>query len=386
MHHLPTALWQNSSFPWMVGVASKTGKNSRSRLEELSIKALGVIESGEVEFSTGLNVLTGETGAGKTMVLTALSLVLGGKSDSDLVRSGHERLQVTGRFLLPESPSAELKSLIEEFDPDLENSSILLSRTVSKDGKSRALLAGVPSTANALASFGNELIEIHGQHGALSLLKESKQRELLDQFIGDPAHSALAIYRVHLSELRTVEGKLKDLKKSRDARDSEISDLEALISESKKLNPQRNELSNIESEIELLSRVEQIRIALSDALSALSDDENGAILRLNQARRALSIISNVDKKLGDFNESVESLYFQSSDLSGEISSFLDSLAADPIRLEELQARKAALRSFAKRFGDGDELIEQLESAIIKSATARERLADISGGEERISEL
>ena len=318
----------------MVGVANKTGKNSRSRLEELSIRALGVIESGEVEFSTGLNVLTGETGAGKTMVLTALSLVLGGKSDSDLVRTGHERLQVTGRFLLPESPSAELKSLIEEFDPDLEDNSILLSRTVSKDGKSRALLAGVPSTANALASFGNELIEIHGQHGALSLLKESKQRELLDQFIGDPAHSALAIYREHLSELRTVEGKLKDLKKSRDARDSEISELEALISESKKLNPQRDELSNIESEIELLSRVEQIRIALSEALGVLSDDEDGVVLLLNQARRALSSISNVDKKLGELNENVESLYFQSSDLSGEISSFLDSLAADPSRLEE----------------------------------------------------
>ncbi len=370
----------------MVGVANKTGKNSRSRLEELSIRALGVIESGEVEFSTGLNVLTGETGAGKTMVLTALSLVLGGKSDSDLVRTGHERLQVTGRFLLPESPSAELKSLLSEFDPDLEDNSILLSRTVSKDGKSRALLAGVPSTANALASFGNELIEIHGQHGALSLLKESKQRELLDQFIGDPAHSALAIYREHLSELRTVEGKLKDLKKSRDARDSEISELEALISESKKLNPQRDELSNIESEIELLSRVEQIRIALSEALGVLSDDEDGVVLLLNQARRALSSISNVDKKLGELNENVESLYFQSSDLSGEISSFLDSLAADPIRLEELQTRKAALRSFAKRFGDGGELVDQLESAITKSATARERLEDISGGEERISEL
>ena len=370
----------------MVGVANKTGKNSRSRLEELSIRALGVIESGEVEFSTGLNVLTGETGAGKTMVLTALSLVLGGKSDSDLVRTGHERLQVTGRFLLPELPSAELKSLLEEFDPDLEENSILLSRTVSNDGKSRALLAGMPSTASALASFGNELIEIHGQHGALSLLKESRQRELLDQFIGDPAHSALAIYKENLSELRTAEIKLKDLKKSRDAKDSEISELESLISESKKLNPQASELSSIESEIELLSRVEQIRIALSEALGALSDDENGVIVRLNQARRALANISNIDKKLRDFNEIVEGVYFQSSDISSEISSFIESLSADPVRLEELQARKAALRSFAKRFGDGNDVVEQLASAITKSQSAREHLEDIAGGEERISEL
>ena len=120
---------------------SKTGEISRSRLEELSIKGLGVIENATVEFSPGFNVLTGETGAGKTMVLTALSLVLGGKSDSDLVRAGCERLQVTGRFLLPDSPSAELKKIIEEFDPEIEENSILLGRTVSKDGKSRALLS-----------------------------------------------------------------------------------------------------------------------------------------------------------------------------------------------------------------------------------------------------
>ncbi|MFM8205343.1 MAG: AAA family ATPase, partial [Actinomycetales bacterium] len=136
-------------------MVSKAGKISRSRLEELSIKGLGVIDNATVEFSPGLNVLTGETGAGKTMVLTALSLVLGGKSDSDLVRAGNERLQVTGRFLLPENPSAELENLIAEHDPEIEENSLLLARTVAKDGKSRALLAGAPTTASALTSFGD---------------------------------------------------------------------------------------------------------------------------------------------------------------------------------------------------------------------------------------
>ncbi|MFM8329862.1 MAG: AAA family ATPase, partial [Actinomycetales bacterium] len=272
----------------MVGVVSKAGKISRSRLEELSIKGLGVIDNATVEFSPGLNVLTGETGAGKTMVLTALSLVLGGKSDSDLVRAGNERLQVTGRFILPENPSAELENLIAEHDPEIEENSLLLARTVAKDGKSRALLAGAPTTASALTSFGDELIEIHGQHGAISLLKESRQRELLDQFIGTPIVELLNLYRDKLSEYRNAQRKLQNLEKSKNAREAEVAELESLSADAKKLAPSSGELAEIDREIELLSRVEQIRLSLNEALAALSDEESGATIRLSLAKRALN--------------------------------------------------------------------------------------------------
>ncbi len=370
----------------MVGVVSKTGKISRSRLEELSIKGLGVIDNATVEFSPGLNVLTGETGAGKTMVLTALSLVLGGKSDSDLVRAGYERLQVTGRFLLPDLPSAELKNLIEEFDPEIEENSILLGRSVARDGKSRALLSGAPTTATALTNFGDELIEIHGQHGAISLLKEARQRELLDQFIGSSIIELLDTYRMNLLKYKSTQAKLKDLEKSKNDRESEISELESLTTDAKKLSPKPGELAEIDREIELLSRVEQIRISLNETLSALSDEDSGSTNGLSMARRSLNLVADVDKRLAQINEVIEGAYFQVSDAVSEITSFLDSLTADPARLEAMQVRKSALRSFAKRFGHGASIEEQFETAIARAQSASERLRDISGGSERIIEL
>lgn len=164
----------------MVGVASKKNAVNRTRLEEINIRGLGVIDQALVEFSPGLNVITGETGAGKTMVLTALSLLLGEKADSDLIRNGHERMSVAGVFAIGDSSNSNLAELIDEHGIDFSENQIVVSRHVTKDGKSRALISGATSTAGTLATIGAELIEIHGQHGSLVLTKSTKQRELLD--------------------------------------------------------------------------------------------------------------------------------------------------------------------------------------------------------------
>jgi len=169
----------------MDGAVSKKSAVHRSLLEEIDIRGLGVIDNALVEFAPGFNVITGETGAGKTMLLTALSLILGDKADSDLIRSGHERLSVSGRFSLPGQYSEKLKNLCEEHDPSIEEGSILLARQVTKDGKSRAQLSGATTTAATLGEFGSELIEVHGQHGNLVLSKANKQRELLDSAAGE---------------------------------------------------------------------------------------------------------------------------------------------------------------------------------------------------------
>ncbi|MGA1591708.1 MAG: AAA family ATPase, partial [Candidatus Nanopelagicaceae bacterium] len=141
---------------------SETHHLKRTRLEEVSIRGLGVIENATVEFKPGLNVITGETGAGKTMVLTALSLVLGGKTDSDLIRKGSERLVVSGRFALSDPIQPSLKSLIENNEIEPEEDELLLTRTLNSDGKSRASICGLNTTASILAQFGSALIEIHG--------------------------------------------------------------------------------------------------------------------------------------------------------------------------------------------------------------------------------
>ena len=162
----------------MVGVASKKTGQPRSQLEEINIRGLGVIDQALVEFSPGLNVITGETGAGKTMILTALALVLGGKADSDLVRSGSERLTVSGTFSIGEGNARKIRTLCDEQDIEVSDSSIILSRSVSRDGKSRAMISGTSTTASTMSLLGSEFIEIHGQHGNLVLTKPNKQREI----------------------------------------------------------------------------------------------------------------------------------------------------------------------------------------------------------------
>jgi len=152
----------------------------KSRLEEISIRSLGVIESSNIEFKSGLTVLTGETGAGKTMVLTALGLVLGNKSDSDLVRQGQERAIVTGKFAVPK----ELAAQIIDAGGEVEDESVVISRTVSTAGKSRVLVGGVVSSAAAVSSFANSLVEIHAQTSSSKLTKPGVARELLDRFAG----------------------------------------------------------------------------------------------------------------------------------------------------------------------------------------------------------
>jgi DNA repair protein RecN (Recombination protein N) len=155
-------------------------KVSKSSLEEISIRGLGVIESTNIEFKPGLTVLTGETGAGKTMVLTALGLVLGSKSDSDLVRQGQERAVITGKFAVPKY----IADLITESGGEVEDESVVITRTLSTAGKSRVLVGGAVSSTSAVNQFSQSLVEIHAQSSSSKLTKPAVSRELLDRFAG----------------------------------------------------------------------------------------------------------------------------------------------------------------------------------------------------------
>lgn len=369
----------------MVGVA-KTVKHKRSRLEELSIKNLGVIEAASVEFAPGLNVLTGETGAGKTMVITALSLVMGSKSDADLVRTGSERLTVTGRFQMPDPPSTKLAELLAEHEPELEAGSILLTRVIGKDGKSKANLAGVPATASVLTQFSTELIEIHGQHGALGLLKSSRQRDLLDQSCGATALTALEKYRKNLEVFREIKRRVLDLTRSHDSRKEKIAELELLSSEFSKIAPKRDELEILDNRIALLEGTEEIRTSLTEILSYLSEEEAGIVTGLNRARKAAANLAGRISTFTSAQNRIENAFYDLSDLANEFSNYLDDLAADPAELEKSLTRRAALRSFAKKFGGDGEFAEQLERAIERGKAAAQEIQDLTGGAERVTQL
>lgn len=361
-------------------------KSGRSRLNELTIRNLGVIEEAAIEFAPGLNVLTGETGAGKTMVVTALSLIAGGKTDSDLIRLGCERLSVAGTFSLPERPTTNLESLLSEHDPEIEDNSIILTRTITREGKSKASLSGAPTTSSTLATFANELIEIHGQHGALALTKGSRQRDLLDNFSGDRALDAISKYQVAYENFREIRRRLFDLNKSESSRFSKIQELEQLLKDDAKLQPKIGEFEDLERKIALSENVEELRINLGEVVSTLSAEEIGALVLIDRARKALNALSAKDERFLEQSKRAENAFFDLSDLANESATLLESFGEDLAPLDDLLTRKAALRNFAKKYGGDGDLAEQLPRALERAKAAKNEIADLSGGEERVAAL
>ena len=361
-------------------------KSGRSRLNELTIRNLGVIEEAAIEFAPGLNVLTGETGAGKTMVVTALSLIAGGKTDSDLIRLGCERLSVAGTFSLPERLTTNLENLLSEHDPEIEDNSIILTRTITREGKSKASLSGAPTTSSTLATFANELIEIHGQHGALALTKGSRQRDLLDNFSGDRARDAISKYQVAYENFREIRRRLFDLNKSESSRFSKIQELEQLLKDDAKLQPKIGEFEDLERKIALSENVEELRINLGEVVSTLSAEEIGALVQIDRARKALNALSAKDERFLEQSKRADSAFFDLSDLANESATLLESFGEDLAPLDDLLTRKAALRNFAKKYGGDGDLAEQLPRALERAKAAKNEIADLSGGEERVAAL
>ena len=370
----------------MAGAVSKKGERKGSLLEEINIRSLGLIDSATIEFREGFNVITGETGAGKTMLLNALALILGQKADADYIRQGQDRAVVSGRFRLPEKISEDLSALINEHEPEIEESSILLSRQLGRDGKSKAQLSGSSTTASTLISFADQLIEIHGQHANLVLTKANKQREILDIFAGQRFSIALLAYQDALKSYQVLRKEIAELKKALGDRDSEIKSLEELVNDFAKLKPQGSELSQLEALISKLESVEDLRIASLGAQQALSDEEAGALNSLHSAKKSLTGAKGRDAQLDQIADAISEKLFDLIDAASDLDRYLDSLSADPQALELAQSRRAALSSFAKKYGSASDKSEALSEAIIKAEGARNRIKDLSGGDDRLAEM
>ena len=353
-------------------------KVSKSSLEEISIKSLGVIESSNIEFKPGLTVLTGETGAGKTMVLTALGLVLGSKSDSDLVRAGQERAIVTGKFSVPK----ELAMQIIDAGGEIEEESVVISRTVSTAGKSRVLVGGVVSSAAAVSSFASSLVEIHAQSSSSKLTKPGVARELLDRFAG----LDLTSYQDTFDQYQQMLRRINELKDQLSQADRQIAELSELADDFARLNPKSGELVEIENEIAKLGSVEVLNQAVSVALNLFENEDLSAVNMLQQIRKSLDQVNGKDKQLDAITERYTESLLNLQDISSDLSSYLLQLEADPNRFEKLQDRKASLNSLLKRYGKGSDKEAAFEQLLVDGKSAKERIADLSGGDQRVAEL
>lgn len=370
----------------MVGVASKKSTPPRSFLEEISIRGLGVIDNATVEFKPGLNVITGETGAGKTMLLTALSLVTGGKADSDLVRSNQERVSTSAQFGYTKKLPSEISTLIEEHDLPNEDNGTLLSRSVTRDGKSKAMVNGHATTATVLSNFASELIEVHGQHANLVLSKPAKQREILDIFCGGEFEAKLITYQHELTKYQGLKAEFNQLKKELGDRERLIAELKQVDIEYRKIKPNDGELAELDNLISKLESIEDLRIAATGASESLNSEDQGALGSLHQGKRLLSQAKGKDQFLDALNDRFSDALFSLIDIGSDLERYVEALSADPNALENALQRRSLIVAFAKKYGNSSDRQEALIEAIELAKDAKNRLDNLEGGEERVAQL
>ncbi len=350
--------------------------SERTFLEEITIRSIGVIDSSTLEISKGFTVLSGETGAGKTMILTALNLILGGKADSSLVRKGSERLVASGKFSIPKAQ----EFLFE--DALIEDGELIVVRTVAADGKSKATTNGISATASTLAAFGENLVEVHGQAANHTITKSSRQRELVDRF----GAIDLNQYQSALSRYHDMKDRIAALKKSIAAKDKELAELRELAREFSALNPMPGELVDIETEIARLSSVEELRTDTAMATSAIEDEEAGSLTSLGTARRSLENARAKDRQLEEIYQQLSESFFLLADAQSALNSYLSRLEADPVRLDYLQQRKSGFVALVKKFGSGSSIEVEIEALQLRFKNSSEAIADLEGGDARLQEL
>jgi len=350
--------------------------SERTFLEEITIRSIGVIDSSTLEISKGLTVLSGETGAGKTMILTALNLILGGKADSSLVRKGAERLVASGRFSIPKAQEILFEDAL------IEDGELIVVRTVAADGKSKATTNGVSATASTLATFGENLVEVHGQAANHTITKSSRQRELLDRF----AVIDLDQYQLALAKYHDMKDRIAALKKSIAAKDKELAELKEFAQEFSALNPVSGEYLEIESEIERLSSVEELRTATQLASSAIEDEEAGSLTSLGTARRSLENARSKDRLLEEIYQQLSESFFLLADAQSALNTYISRLEADPARLDYLQQRKSQFKALVKKFGGARGVDEEIALLAMRFKNSSDAIADLEGGDARLQEL
>jgi len=350
--------------------------SERTFLEEITIRSIGVIDSSTLEISKGLTVLSGETGAGKTMILTALNLILGGKSDSSLVRKGSERLIASGKFSIPKSSEGLFEDLM------IEDGELIITRTVASDGKSKATTNGVSVTASMLNTYGENLVEVHAQAANQNITKSARQRELVDRY----ANLDLTSYASVLNRYHEIKGRISALKKSIAAKDKELAELREFATAFKKVNPGKDEYGDIDNETARLSSVEELRLATEQATAAVEDEEAGSLTSLGVARRALEAARGKDAALEKIYQQLSESFFLLDDAHSSLNSYLTKLEADPARLDHLQTRKAEINGLIKRFGGAGNHESEIFELTVRFKNCADSIADLEGGDARLVEL
>ena len=352
-------------------------------IESLHIEGLGVIETADLLLSPGLTALTGETGAGKTMVLTSLGLLLGRRAEASVVRAGAERALVEGAFALdPGSRAAErARQAGAEFDDDL----LLASRTVPAAGRSRAHLGGRAVPSSVLADVGSHLVSVHGQSDQLRLRSASAQRSALDN-LGGPEHAAVCrrYARAYRARSQAAEALGRWRAEAR-ARREEADRLRGWLEMLAEVAPDSGEDHALTIEAERLDHAEDLRLAVGAAHAALVGQEDAAAgeqadvaALLACAQRALTGAQGLDDALAELAERTRQLGILAADVAADLGEYLTRLDADPARLAWIQDRRGELAGACREIGGADVELDDVDALLAWGRAAAERLAEIDG--------
>jgi DNA repair protein RecN (Recombination protein N) len=349
-------------------------------ITELRIADLGVIKDATIGLHPGLTVVTGETGAGKTMVVSGLSLLLGGRADPRAVRRESERARVEGRFRVEH---AELLQRVSEAGGELDDGELIVARQVTAAGRSRAYLGGAGVPAGVCAEVTAELVRIYGQAEQERLTEADRQRELLDRFAGAAALEPLARYSALWSEDRAARAELAQLRAEAQSRAREIDLLKFGLDEIERIAPSPGEDLALASEALRLQSADDLRDSTQSAVHALAgpeDEAGGALAMLYAARKSFEPAVSRDPAAAPLGDRLAEASYQLTDITADLVRYLDGLESQPGRLEQIAERRAQLSTLTRKYGTTcDEVLEWAAESVV-------RLSHLEQSDERITTL
>jgi DNA repair protein RecN (Recombination protein N) len=354
-------------------------------LQEIRIQNLGVIDDAVLDLHPGLNVVSGETGAGKTMVVSGLGLLLGARADAGLVRAGARSAAVEGLVGLPADHPAAVRAAEAGADTD---DVLVLLRTVSAEGRSRAHVGGRTAPVGVLAEIGEHLVAVHGQADQWRLRQADQHRALLDQYAGEPVATALARYQELFDEHDRVRRELAELTEAARDRAREVEILQVGLEQIEALDPRPGEDGELRVEDERLSHAEGLRTGAETARALLAGAEEeyaaepapSVIGAIAEARSAVSGLLDHDPALRELDRRLAELGYLAADLGADLSSYVSDIELDPARLSWVQQRRADLSGLMRKYGDSvDEVLEWGRSAAA-------RLDVLLNAEDTLAEL
>lgn len=360
-------------------------------LVDITIEDLGVIERSAAEFAEGLTVLTGETGAGKTMVVTGLRLLAGGRADASRVRDGAQKAAVEGRFATGRAAAAEVVESVGGVAD--ENGEYIASRTVSAAGRSRAYLGGRAVPAATLSDFSSHVLTVHGQNDQLRLLAPEQQLAAVDR--SQP--SIAKVRDTYTEAFRTWRELAKDYKRRTESRRElaqEVDRLQFAINEIGEVAPEPGEDTELVTLIQRLQDVDTLREAAATALSAVDGDDSYGEAEAASAllgRASTALVGSSDKELAALGERLSDITSQVSDIAAELGTYLESLPADPNLLEESLRRQQDLKQLTRKYAadiDGvlawrDAAAEKLDSMDTSAEVLEELKAKVMEAEKQM---